>query len=105
MIIEKFITINSPERKVFLHKIVNTLLMCRTIYEELDFVMMFLEGSAKDLIYTKKNMEIWKLIVKKIETWIKDVMNAKKQVGIIRVGSEDKTKCIPNNTILQKSNT
>jgi hypothetical protein len=48
IIIEKFISINSPERKVLFHKILNTLLMCRTIDEELDFVMMFLEISAKD---------------------------------------------------------
>jgi hypothetical protein len=66
VIIEKFILIQSPERKVFLHKILNTLLACRLIDQELDFVLMFLENTSKDEVYLKKNSEIWKMIVQKI---------------------------------------
>jgi hypothetical protein len=70
VIIEKFILIQSPERKVFLYKILNTLLACRLIHEELDFVLMFLENTSKDEVYLKKNSEIWKMIVRKIENWL-----------------------------------
>ena len=47
------------------------------IHEELDFILVFLESSSKDDIYLARNKEIWRMIVKKIESWLCDCMKGK----------------------------
>lgn len=59
--------------------ILNSLLNCKLIAEELEYILIFLKSSLQDEKYIKKNVEIWQMVVGKIEGLLKGKVKERKK--------------------------